>query len=574
MRFRSVTKGRRLKVFLRLVANGLGQAVVVVGTVLLVRLAFDRLITVSRPNSFPLMLCVGLGLFAAAVCMSWLRMTERIDAERMGQDYTHRIRMKLFDHLSALSPRALQRRSRGAIVLRFVGDLNALKRWVSLGLVRVTVSGITTAVALLALSLVNWVLALGVAFVIAVGTLHMLRLGKQLQETVRESRRRRSYLAANVNEKVASMAVVQVFGQSERERRRIGRQSNRLKHAMVARAKKIGQMRAITRSTTALATGVILLLGAYEVASGRATPGTVVAAMTILGLLVPALSGLGRVYEYWHDARVSYRKIKQFLKTPSLVNEVVNAPDLKLGAGKLEFEGVSLPGSVAGVTAVAEAGTVVALVGPNGAGKSTLMSLAARLIDPEEGRILLDGQDLAKHSLISVRRAIGMMSPDLPLLRGTVHKNLRYRWPKAPDGEIDRVKALCEIDKVLTELPEGEQTRVTEGGGNLSLGQRQRLALARAMLGNPSVLLLDEADAHLDHESSLVLDHILSEYRGTVLLVTHSTNRLANADVVWRMEAGRLIEVGTPEDALVEPTCSRVPARRFHNLRDESVEMG
>ena len=554
MSFRVFIKGRRFQLFVRLVANGLGQAVVVVGTVLLVRLAFDRLIRKSIPDSLPLMIWVGLGLVAAAVCMSWLRMLERIDAEQMGQDYTHRIRIKLFDHLSALAPRALQTRSRGAIVLRFIGDLNALKRWVSLGLARVTVAGVTTVGSLLALAVVNWVLAAGVTVILAIGTIYVLSLGKQLREAVKEGRRRRSYLAANVNEKVASMAVVQVFGQSDRERRRIGRQSRRLKKAMVVRAKRIGLLRAVTHTTTALASGAVLLLGANQVASGRATPGTVVAAMTIVGLLVPALRDLGRVYEYWHAAQVSAKKIRQFLKTPTLVTELAGAPDLKPGQGRLEFANIGLSGSVKGVTAVAEPGKVVALVGPNGAGKSTLLSLAARLIDPDEGKILLDGQDLSKHSLASVRRAIGMMSPDLPLLRGTIEKNLRYSWPDAPVEEIHRVKALCEIDKVLAELPKAEQTRVTEGGGNLSLGQRQRIALARALLGNPSILLLDEADAHLDHDSTAVLDRILADYRGTVLLVTHSNDRLAAADVVWRMQDGRLTEVASPSHLLEKST--------------------
>lgn len=554
MSFRVFVKGRRFQLFARLVANGLGQATIVVSTVLLVRLAFDRLISTSIPNSLPLMIWAGLGLLAAAFCMSWLRMLERIDSEQMGQDYVHRVRIKLFDHLSALAPRALQKRSRGAIVLRFVGDLNALKRWVSLGLARVTVASVTTVGALLALAVVNWVLAAGVAVILGIGTIYVLRLGRQLREAVKEGRRRRSYLAANVNEKVASMAVVQVFGQSDRERRRLGRQSKRLKKAMLVRAKRIGLLRAVTHSTTALASGAVLLLGANQVASGLATPGTVVAAMTIVGLLVPALRDLGRVYEYWHDAKVSAKKIRQFLKTPTLVAELAGAPDLKPGQGRLEFTDISLSGSVKGVTAVAEPGKVVALVGPNGAGKSTLLSLAARLIDPDEGRILLDGQDLSKHSLASVRRAIGMMSPDLPLLRGTIDKNLRYSWPDAPVEEIHRVKALCEIDKVLAELPKAEQTRVTEGGGNLSLGQRQRIALARALLGNPSILLLDEADAHLDHDSTAVLDRILADYRGTVLLVTHSNDRLAAADVVWRMQDGRLTEVATPSHLLEKST--------------------
>jgi ABC-type multidrug transport system fused ATPase/permease subunit len=550
MRIPPIIKGHTRTLFLRLLANGLAQAAATVGTVLIVRLAFDRLIATSGPYKLSLLLWVALGLLSAAGCLSWLRMVERSDAEQLGQGYIYKIRMILFDHLSTLAPRALQKRSQGAIVLRFVGDLAALRKWVSLGLVRLAVSGVTSLVALAALSIINWRLASGVAAVLSVGVFYILKLGKHLRQAVQESRRRHAYLAANVTEKVASMAVVQVFGQSDRERRRIGRQSLRLKKAMVARAKKIGLLRAITQSTIAMTSGCALLIGAKEVAAGRATPGAVVAAMTMVGLLGPALRDLGRVYEYWHGAQVSSQKIRQFLKTPSLVNEMPNAPDLKPGPGCLEFENVSLPGSVKGVTATAEPGKVVVLTGPNGAGKSTLVSIAARLIDPDQGRVLLDSQDLAKHSLASVRRAIGMVSPDLPLLRGKIDKNLHYRWPKAPAAEIKRVRALCEIDKMLCELPEGDQTRVVEGGVNLSLGQRQRIALARALLGTPSVLLLDEADVHLDHEANALLNRVLRDYRGTVIWVTHQPERLAHADEIWRIKDGRLVEITTPQKSV------------------------
>jgi ABC-type multidrug transport system fused ATPase/permease subunit len=192
----------------------------------------------------------------------------------------------------------------------------------------------------------------------------------------------------------------------------------------------------------------------------------------------------------------------------------------------------------------------VALVGPHGAGKSTLLALAARLLDPHAGKILFDGQDLAVHSLESVRRTVGMVSPDMPLLRGTIDKNIRYRWRDAPEAEVARVVALCGVDEILAELPEGARTHVTEGAGNLSVGQRQRLALARALLGNPAVLLLDEADANLDPHASAVLDRVLAEYSGTVLCVTHRPDRLAQADIIWYLEGGRLVEVGTPAELL------------------------
>jgi ABC-type multidrug transport system fused ATPase/permease subunit len=143
-----------------------------------------------------------------------------------------------------------------------------------------------------------------------------------------------------------------------------------------------------------------------------------------------------------------------------------------------------------------------------------------------------------------------MAGPDLPLLRGTVEKNLRYRWPDAPAQEIARVRALCGVDEVLAELPDGEKTRVAEGGVGLSAGQRQRIALARALLGNPPLLLLDEIDANLDPKAIAVVDRVLAGYRGTILLVTHRLDHLSSADVIWYMESGRVVESGSPAKLL------------------------
>lgn len=540
--------GNRRWFLTRLVINGFCQAAATVANALLVELTFDELITTANPSFNNKMLWqIGFGLAAAAIVTALLRVLERADAERIGQDYAYEIRMILYERLMSLAPRALQNRSQGGVMLRFVGDLTALRQWVSLGLARLTVAMTTTVASLAALSLVSTPLALTVGLVLAIGGLSSLKLGKRMQSVAQESRRRLSNLAANINEKVASIAVVQVFGQSQREKKRIARQSRRLEKAMIDRAMVAGQLRGITEGTAAIASGAALVVGALEVAAGRTSPGTVVAAMTIVGLLVPPLRDLGRVQEYWHNSRVALQKVKQFLKTPSLVTEKPNAPELKSGLGRLEFDCVSLEGSLHKVSAIAQPSQIVALVGPNGAGKSTLISLAARLIDPDEGVIRLDGQDLSQHSLQSVRRAIGMAGPDLPLLRGTIAKNLRYRWRNAPIEEITRVWQLCGIDQVLAELPQGEETKVSEGGKSLSAGQRQRIALARAILGNPALLLLDEVDANLDAQATAVVDRVLAEHNGTVLIITHRKERLISADVIWYLENGRLIETGSPD---------------------------
>jgi ABC-type multidrug transport system fused ATPase/permease subunit len=353
--------------------------------------------------------------------------------------------------------------------------------------------------------------------------------------------------------------VVRAFGRGASERERVARQGERLKAAMVVQARTLAGLRAVGEVTGGLTLAAVLTAGAWQVAAGRATIATVVGAMTALGILLPAFRDLGLVYGYWASARVSGERIAAFLATPALVREAPGAPDLQVGEGHLELRGVDLAEGLRGFSGTAAGGRVTAVVGPNGSGKSTLLALAARLLDPDAGAVLVDGQDLTAVSLRSVRRHIALVSPDLPLLRGTVEHNLRYRNPEVSDDEYRRVVQECRVDEVLDELPNGARTRVTEAGTNLSQGQRTRIALARALLDRPTVLLLDETDANLDPRSVSVLDGVLERYEGTVLMVTHRLERAARADRIWMLEGGRLVEAG-PSRSLLQ---SGGPTARF-----------
>ncbi|MDQ3870642.1 MAG: ABC transporter ATP-binding protein/permease [Chloroflexota bacterium] len=546
--------GRR-RLLLRLVLIGFAQAAAAVTSAVLVQTAFDRLLALGVLHARFLGL-LGLGLAGAGIAGAVFRVVERADSESMGQAYVHDVRLALTERLTALSPRALQGRSHGAVTLRFVGDLSALRQWVSLGLARLAVAATSTGAGLLALIFINAGMGLAVAGVVVLGGLVSVALGPRLRSATKEARRRRSSLAANVTEKVASLAVVQAFGQVDRERRRIERQSRALADAMVERADIAARLAAVTEGTATGATGAALFVGVMEVSSGRTTPGAVVAAMTIVGLLVSPLRDLGRVAEYRQNARVAMEKLREFLETPVLVADVPDAPALAAGPGRLEFRAARVEGAVEEVSVVAEPGQRVAIVGPNGAGKSTLLMLAARLIDPDGGQVLLDGQDLARHSLASVRRAVGIASAELPLLRGTIDRNLRYRWPDAPEEELQRVRDRLALDEMVAELPQGMETRVGEGGSGLSVGQRQRLILARALVGEPRLLLLDEPEAGLDADAEEMLWRVVTEQRGTVLFVTHRSAALAAADVVWRLEGGRLVAAGPPSILASQPEAS------------------
>ncbi len=539
-----------------LIANGVAQAGGALVSAWLVHALFTQLEHGAFQLGSILLSAAGIAVPAAAV--AWLRVKERALAEAMGQDYVSELRLVLFDCLSAVSVRALSSHSRGGTLLRFIGDLKALKRWVSLGVARLAVGCVSLGVALLALAWLNPWMALAAGAVLLLGALAAFLLGKYVDASVREARKHQARLAANVNEKISHITVVRAFDRGAAERQRVARQGEQLKVAMVDQARSLAWLRAVGDATSGFSLAAVLAAGAWQITAGDATVATVIAAMTTVGILLPSFRDLGMVYGYWTSAKVSQERVTEFLNTPALVQEVADAQDLQVTEGCLEFRDAELKGSLKGFSAMAPAGKVTAIVGPNGAGKSSLLALAARLLDPDSGAVLLDGQDLAMASLQSVRRHVALVSQDLPLLRGSVKHNLRYRNPAASKKEYLRVIRECQVDEILKELPKGERTRVSDAGTNLSQGQRTRIALARALLENPAVLLLDETDANLDPRSAAILDGILERYSGTVLIVTHRIERVARADWIWMLDGGQLAESG-PSKALLSgngPTAS------------------
>src|SRR5690349_14514921 len=314
----AVIAGPRRWLLARLVGNGMLQAMAALTAAVLVHRIFDKLIShsLAAQDPMPQVLHAGLGLLACAAILAFLRTVERSDAERMSQGYVTELRMVLFDCLSALSPRGLQRRSRGGVVLRFTGDLKMLRLCISFGLGRVLVAAISTVLALAALAYADPGLALAPAAVIGVGLIVLVALGERTRDAMREARRRQGYLSANVNEKVASIAVMQAFGQARRERSRLLRQSERVCDAMVEQTRRSATLRAVGDFTAAMASAAVLLVGALQVSSGATTPAVVIASMTVLGTLVPRLRDLGQAFGYWNGAQVAWRKLDEFLASP------------------------------------------------------------------------------------------------------------------------------------------------------------------------------------------------------------------------------------------------------------------
>ncbi|WP_207063297.1 ABC transporter ATP-binding protein [Motiliproteus sp. SC1-56] len=551
---RILTGPRRWR-FARLVANGLAQALVAVAMALLVKQFFDQALNPNGSTSaWPPALLGALTLVGLSVT-ALLRWRGHLDAERLGQGYVHAVRLHLFRHLTRVGPEGLRHFSGGAVMLRFVGDLSAIRNWVSLGLARLTVSGLTLGVSLLLLAAVEPLVALAVVVAAGCACLLSLTLGPLLRDRTRQVRRARGRLAANLNDRISHLNVIQAFGQQEREQRRFKRHSREVRDRLVERARVVGLLRGLTEASASLAGLCALLVGAGLVQQGSSTPGSVVAAMLISGLLTPRLQDLGRVYEYWNGFLIAREKQLKLLQTrpplaPAAATETATAAGGKPQA-HLRLDNVHYaPAGLKRVSSQVQQGSKVAILGPNGAGKSSLLRLIAGLVPPSKGSITLNDSCVEQITAEQGTRRFALVSPDLPLLRGSLRYNLTYGIGSPPrdDCQLNETIDRCGLAELVSRLPRGLEQRISERQSGLSKGERARIALARALLAEPEVLLLDEADANLDAASRNALARAINDFPGTVLYATHDAGQARKADCIWLLHAGGFAVQGNWEE--------------------------
>jgi ATP-binding cassette subfamily B protein len=359
-------------------------------------------------------------------------------------------------------------------------------------------------------------------------------------------------------EVLSGLLTVKSFAQEERERRRL---LDRVQHLSGEMVRGIGfdsGVGAAQNLTVALARVAAIAAGAWLVQHGRITMGSLVAFLGYVGGLVAPVQGLALAYRNVSIGSVALDSVYNILDAEEHVEDAHDAEELTRVRGAVSFEKVGFSYGQANLPTLKDIdlqvapGELVAIVGPSGAGKTTLVALVSRLFDPESGTVRIDGRDLRTLRQQSIRKHIGMVLQEAELFNETIWDNIAYGRPDASAAEIEQAARAANAHAFIGRLPKGYQTVVGEGGSRLSLGERQRLAIARAILKRPSILVLDEATSALDAETEALVQAALERLvRGrTTFLVAHRLSTVVKADRIVVLQQGRIVEIGTHGDLL------------------------
>ncbi|MDE3003610.1 MAG: ABC transporter ATP-binding protein [Gemmatimonadota bacterium] len=495
-----------------------------------------------------------VGLFIAIPLVSFgMNVFSGMRYTRVSADILFDMRLDLYRHLQRLSPRYYARTQLGDIVTRINGDIGEIQRVVS----EAALSWFGQVIALIGtvgmLIYLDWKLFLASLLVVPPSLFTLVRYRRELEVRVTRLRERSSEIGSFLIETLQGMRTVVGANAQNREVERFRGRNDAFIDALLSMRLYTYVAGGLPGLLLTSGTALVFLYGGYRVIEGIMTLGTLVAFMAYQARLMTPVQGLMGIYTNLATARASLVRVHEVLDATPDVVEVASPERMSTCRGEIRLEAISFDfgRGVEGLSDVdlhIPGGEVLAIVGASGSGKSTLADLLERHLDPQEGRVLLDGVDLAALSLEDVRRHIGVVPQDPFIFHASVEDNVRYADPEANDDDVMTAIDAAGLRSLLARLPDGVRTVVGERGRQLSAGERQRLAIARAFLADPAILVMDEATGALDPSSeAAVLDGYDRIMKGrTTILITHRLDLARQAERVVVMEKGRIVEDGPP----------------------------
>jgi ATP-binding cassette, subfamily B, bacterial len=480
---------------------------------------------------------------------TYLRLLHAAEATLRG------LRVRAFEHIHQLSVADHNDTKRGILVARVTSDIETIARFAQWGAVAWIVNGTLLVATLLVLAVYSWQLAL-VVLVVFLPMLPILRHFQRRQLYAYDLLRTRvGEMLTEISESIMGAGIVRAYGIESRARGRIHRAIEAAYRARMLAAKYFAVIFPVGDMFGALAIALVAGLGAWHATSWGLDAGALVATLFLVNLMMSPIAELGEVLDQTQTALAGWRKVLDLLDTPVEIVEHDDGAELghhalEVRASGLEFAYRTGGRVLHGVDVVIPAGTNVAIVGETGSGKTTFAKLLARLADPTAGSITLDGVDLRDIAPAARRRAVRMVPQDGFLFDTTIRENVRYGREGAADDEIEAAFERLGLRWWVDRLPQGLDTEVGERGENLSVGERQLVALARAQLADPGLLILDEATSSVDPETERALSsalHTLAEGR-TMISIAHRLSTAEAADLVLVFDQGRVVEAGTHDE--------------------------
>lgn len=463
------------------------------------------------------------------------------------------LRERLYRHLQRLPLSFYDERRTGEIMSRITNDTTLVQTVIANNLISLIQQVLMLFAVVVIVLVTDWRLALVALAVAPLMVLAAVLVGRRTVVLSEQTQERLAAANTVLEETLSAVRVVKAFGREGYEVRRYADAVRQAFGIAVTAARLRALFEAVVTAAGLSAIAAVLWFGGHEVVADRLSPGELVAFLLYLMLLIGPLQTLANLYNEFQQALGAATRIFDLLDTGPAAVDGSDASILPTVRGQLAIcdlhftYGDGDPEVLRGIDFTVEPGQTVALVGTSGAGKTTLTSLFLRFYDPTSGRILIDGHDIARVTLESLRAVMGIVPQDAALFGGTVRENIAYGRVGATDSEIEDAARAANAHEFIAELPKGYATVVGERGIKLSGGQRQRIAIARAILKDPRVLILDEATSSLDNESESLVQEALERLMvdRTTLVIAHRLTTVERSDKIIVMDAGRVVEEGT-----------------------------
>ena len=475
----------------------------------------------------------------------------------VGQWVANDLRIRIYQHLHRLSLRFYDTAKTGALMSTITSDVATIQSFASSSTLSIIVDVITIVFMIGLMFWLDWdftLIALAITPFLLMAVMHFKKAVKEVTRTVRA---RQSEVVAVVQEGLGSVRAVKAFGRQDLEIAHLEAAS----HATVEAALRARQVKSLLSPmvsiVVAICTAIVLWRGTALIVAGTMTAGALTVYLAYLAKFFKPVKDLATMTSAIAQTTVALERIQKILSADAIIRERQDAADPGRVKGAIAFENIAFGYDdetqvLRDVSFKIEPGQVVGIVGPTGSGKSTVLSLLPRFYDPSGGRILIDGADVATFKLESLRAQVGFVLQETVLFRGTIRENIAYGRPGATDEEVVAAAKVANADEFIGRMPHGYDTVVGERGDTLSGGQRQRIGIARAVIRNSPIMILDEPTAALDTESEhLVIDALRELMKGrTVIMIAHRLSTISQADKIVVLKDGVVAEEGSHSELL------------------------